>query len=399
MVEPTRRAAPLAIFRPNTPPVAGKLAAGTVLALPAGHVAGDLRFLGVDRRRRVALYELRIANETASPLIGFAYPVEAGIGGSSVSWSTIRVPARTTVAVPVDIPVSPRRLILRVVAEIHGDGVHLTLDADPPRTAAAFRPRRAGLVAAAMLLGILGGGAYALEPRIAALAAPRASASQGTAHQARNAGRAPVKHPKIARSRPRLKFALDADTIEAGRPIVVRYEPATAVGAIKLLDQDGTERASALLGKRGSSIVLAPKVEIAQDFRLVIDARRGSTVDETALPVRIVPTTAPVTVAKKPPAKPRVVALDASPIALASNSYRSGQAILISVARYAPNLEIALMDDRGSELRKVAVRPEDKELSIEAPSVMDDARFVLVATFARGAGQDSVIKPIIVRPR
>ena len=52
-----------------------------------------------------------------------------------------------------------------------------------------------------------------------------------------------------------------------------------------------------------------------------------------------------------------------------------------------------------AELRKVAVRPEDKALSLEAPSVMDDARFVLVATFSRGAGQDSVIKPILVRPR
>jgi len=273
MVEPTRRAAPLAIFRPNTPPVPSRLAAGTVLALPSGHVAGDLRFLAVDRRRRVALYELRIANETASPLIGFAYPVEAGIGGASVSWSSIRVPARTTVAVPVEISISPCRLILRVVAEIHGDGVHLTVDAEPPQQTARFRPRRTGLVAAVLLLGVLGSGAYALEPRIAALAggSNRLAATPAVHTSARVSKKQPLAHAKQS-----LKITLDADTIEAGKPIVVRYQPATAVGTVKLLDQDGTERASALLGKRGSSIVLAPKVDIAQDFRLVIDARRRS---------------------------------------------------------------------------------------------------------------------------
>jgi hypothetical protein len=397
MVEPTRRAAPLAIFRPNTPSVPSKLGAGTVLALPSGQVAGDLRFLAVDRRRRVALYELRIANETAGPLIGFAYPVEAGIGGTGVSWSSVRVPARTTIAVPVEISISPRRLILRVVAEIHGDGVHLTVDAEPPRKTARFQPRRIAL-SAILLLGVLGSGAYALEPRIAALA--RATNRPAATHPALTSARA-TKRPS-AHAKPNLKITLDADTIEAGNPIVVRYQPATAVGTVKLLDQDGTERASALLGKRGSSIVLAPKVDVAQDFRLVVDARRGTNVDETALPVRIVPAAAPV-IAKKPQAKPsekqRGAALDASPIALATDSYRSGQAILISVARHAPNLEIALMDDSGTELRKVAVRPEDNVLRIEAPSVMDDARFVLVATFARGAGQDSVIKPIIVHPR
>ena len=57
------------------------------------------------------------------------------------------------------------------------------------------------------------------------------------------------------------------------------------------------------------------------------------------------------------------------------------------------------MDDKGEELRKVAVRPEDKQLNIEAPSVIDDARFLIVATFNRGAGQESVIQSILVRPR
>jgi hypothetical protein len=393
MVEPIRRAAPLALFRPAKPPAPSKLGAGTVLALPSGHVAGDLRLIGVDRRRSVAIYELRIANETASPLISFAYPVETATGsGGSISWSTLRVPPRTSVALPVEIPLSPRRPFLRVVAEIHGDGVHLTVDADPP-SLSRRNPRTAGLVAAALLLCAFGSGAYALEPRIIALAAP---------HARPNALAAPksLRH-KTLHAKPALKFTLDADAVEGGNPIVVRYQ-AAATGTVKLLDQDGTERASALLGKRGSSIVLAPKVDVAQDFRLVIDARHGADVAETALPVRIVPAASRVAAAaavKPPPVKAVVRASNDAPIALDASNYRAGQPITVSILHYAPNLEVTLMDDKGEELRKVAVRAEDKQLRIEAPSVMDAARFVIVATFARGAGQDSVIQPIIVRPR
>ena len=462
MVEPTRRAAPLAVFRPAKPPAPSQLGAGSVLALPSGHVAGDLRPLGVDARRRVALYELRIANETATPLISFAYPLGPTGPGGTVSWSTVRVPPRTSVAVPVEIPISRRRPLERVVAELHGDGVHLTFDADPPKRS-NNRLRAAGLAAAA-LLGGLCSGAYALErPQIAALAAPErvradqpfqvayaigpaadrvgysvATAdgrvvAQGTLKPQGSAfavtlptsGRstgydlrvtaanrfgqdrrvmhilavAPEpahggKHPK-----PSAAFALEAETVEGGQPIVVDYPRTIGAGTVKLLDQDGTERASALLSKRGSSIVVAPRVEVAQDFRLVIDVPRGATVAESALPVRIVPAAPQPAPPKSPRTKAAANAPEGSPITLGTAKLRSGQPIVVTIRRYAPNLEIALMDDKGEELRKVAVRPEDKQLNIEAPSVTDDARFLIVATFNRGTGQESVIQSILVRPR
>jgi len=464
MVEPTRRAAPLAVFRPAKPPAPSQLGAGSVLALPSGHVAGDLRPLGVDARRRVALYELRIANETATPLISFAYPLGPTGPGGTVSWSTVRVPPGTSVAIPVEIPISRRRPLERVVAELHGEGVHLTLDADPPKRSNAPL-RAAGLAAAALLLGGLCSGAYALErPQVTALAAPeraqtgqafqvayaigsaadRAGYSVATADgrvvaqgtlkpqgsafavtlpaSRRTTGydvrvtaanrfgqdlrlthilavapepaRVDVKHAKRSAA-----FALEAETVEGGQPIVVHYPPAVGTGTLKLLDQDGTERAAALLGKRGSSIVVAPNVEIAQDFRLVMDVPHGATVAESALPVRIVPAAPHQAPPKSPKTKAAANAPGGSPIALGSAKLRSGQAIVVTIRRYAPNLEIALMDDKGEELRKVAVRPEDKQLNIEAPSVIDDARFLIVATFNRGAGQESVIQSILVRPR
>jgi len=471
MVEPTRRAAPLAIFRPAKLPAPSEHGAGSILALPSGHVAGDIRPIGIDNRRRLALYELRIANETPTPLIGFAYPIGSPRRAGPVSWSTVRVPPLSSVAIPVEIALTRRSQLQRVVAELHGDGVHLTLDAEPLRDKTPRAFGKAGLAVAALLLCGLGSGAYSLErPRVAALAAPeqivagqsfqvayalapgadrarysvtsadghivsqgaletqgsafavslpttkqsagydlRVTASNwfGEATRATHVVAIAPKPPVVARVLPR-NVSLDADTVEGGSPIVVRYPKALGSGTVKLLDQDGTELASALLGKRGSSIILAPRVDVPADFRLVVDARRGAALAEIALPVRILPaqvhTVARAAAAAQPaaqaiPSQPIANAPEGSPIAVAATRFRSGQAIVMTVRHYAPGLEITLMDEQGEELQKVAVRPEDKQLQVEAPSVTDEARFLIVATFARGAGQDSVIQAISVRPR
>jgi len=470
MVEPTRRAAPLAIFRPAKLPAPSELGAGSVLALPSGHVAGDIRPIGIDNRRRLALYELRIANETPTPLIGFAYPIGSPRRGGPVSWSTVRVPPLSSVAIPVEIALTRRGQLQRVVAELHGDGVHLTLDADQPRDKAPRALGKAGLVVAALLLCGLGSGAYGLErPRVAALAAPKqvnagqsfqvayalapgvdrarysvtsadghivaqgalepqgsafavslptakqsagydlhVSASNwfGEATRATHVVALAPKPPQVVRVLPR-SFSLDADTVEGGSPIVVRYPKALGSGTVKLIDQDGTELASALLAKRGSSIILAPRVDVPADFRLIVDARRGAALAEIALPVRILPATAHALAraavaqpaAQATPSQQIANAPEGSPIAVAATRFRSGQAIVMTVRHYAPGLEITLMDEQGEELQKVAVRPEDKQLQVEAPAVTDEARFLIVATFARGAGQDSVIQAISVRPR
>ncbi len=144
---------------------------GSLLALPSGSIAGDLRAIELDEASRLVTYELLIANDTAAPLAAFTYAAGTSQNGM-VSWSTITVPAFTAIAVTIDVPLPRSGAAQRVVVELHAEDAHLTLDAKPPE-----RPRRiprallasAGAAAAA-LLGFL---AYTLNvPRVLAVATP-----------------------------------------------------------------------------------------------------------------------------------------------------------------------------------------------------------------------------------
>jgi len=471
MLQLSRRPAPLAVVEPAKPRLPSIVAAGSQLALPSGEITGKLRPMSVDARRRVAIYELLIANETTGPVASFAYAVGPRRAGGTISWNTITVPPRTTVAVPVEIPFTRRSRPQRVIAELHAAGAQLTLDSDPPRSFGRRSVRQAGFGIAAVLLAGLGLAGYVFErPQVAALAAPaRVPAGQSfqvayalgpNADRAEYALETPdgrrLRHgaldprgnaftvtlpagsaggydvrviavnllgvsqrsthvlalaPAVAKPGSDA-VALAEDVVEGGSPIVVRYSAAVTSGNVKLLDQDGTERASALIGKRGSSILIAPRVDVAQDFRVVVDARRGIVVTETLLPVRITrgsqPATAPLaTLAMAnltpaaPPAPRRVpdAAPAGSPIALSKTQFAAGDAIAVTIERYLPQLQVAILSDTGEEIARVDVKPEEKQLVLAAPSVTTSARFLVVASFARGAGQESVITSIFVRAK
>src|SRR5580698_1180536 len=71
---------------------------GSLLAMPSGCIASDLRPLGVDEKRRVASYELLLSNETVSPVATYAY-VDGRAGGAMQSWSAMTVPPFSAIAV------------------------------------------------------------------------------------------------------------------------------------------------------------------------------------------------------------------------------------------------------------------------------------------------------------
>jgi len=470
MLQLSRRAAPLAVVEPAKPGPLSVVAAGSQLALPSGQLTGQLRPLSIDGRRRIAVYELLIANETGGPVASFAYAVEPPRAGGTISWNTITVPPRTTVAIPVEIPFARRGRPQRVIAELHAAGAHLTLDAGPPRSYGHGAARRAGLGIAGVLLAGLGLAGYAFErPQVAALGAParvRAGQSFQVAYalgpnverasyaletsDGRRLGQGTLDPrggvftvnlpsgsgggydvrviagnrlgvsqrsthvlaltPAIAPLPAAGKGAvmLAEDTVAGGDPIVVRYPAGITKGDVKLLDQDGTERASALIGKRGSSILIAPRVEVAQDFRVVVDARRGFIVSETLLPVRITPGSDPASAlpsgpklaaSKQAPSAPHgaPAAPAGSPIALSKTLFRNGEPIVVSVARHLPQLQVVLMSDRGEELQRVDVDPSEKQLVLAPPALTEAAHYLVVASYARGAGQESVISSIFIR--
>ncbi|MBC5811690.1 MAG: hypothetical protein GIW95_12675 [Candidatus Eremiobacteraeota bacterium] len=461
MLDLSERMLPPALAGPsgNLPATLG---AGSTFALASGSIAGHMRAVGLDRRRKVATYELLVANETHAQLHGIAYERGRSRSDRSLTWCSITVPARTSVAVPIEIPFEKNLPPRSVVADLYAGGAHLTIDAEPLEIPSG-RARTFAFAAAATAVCSLLAGGYAFErPQVAALAAPSKAATGtpievayalgGNVESARYTIATPqgreirsgsldphgssfsVALPRsggydvrvVAKNRlgsalrsthvvafapsretpPAAAFALAAGVVDGGSPIELRYSAAVGAGVAKLLDQDGTERGQALLSARGSSIVIAPLVERNQDFRLSVVAHNGERVTETQLPVRVRhvdrharpqpgSSLPPVTIAAQPP-QPRGANTDI--VALARDSVRSGEPILVNITRFVPHLRVALINESGEEITAADVSPLENQMSFAAPAVSEPTHLSIVATFARGNTQESIIRPLLIRP-
>jgi hypothetical protein len=195
---------------------------------------------------------------------------------------------------------------------------------------------------------------------------------------------------------------LQQDTVQGGAPIVVRYITDAKTGTVKLLDQDGTERGSALLSERGSSILIAPQVDSQEDFRVVVVARRGDGRSEAQVPVRVVRndiTASGSAGVPDPAGAPAPGGVAGDPVALASKTFISGEGIVVSIVHHQPNLRVVLLDDSGQEIQNVDVAPDDDRVVLEAPRTTTDTRYTIVATYGPGTSEESVIHSVVVRAR
>jgi len=225
--------------------------------------------------------------------------------------------------------------------------------------------------------------------------------------QARPSRPAPAVRPQQAVAPVRLgSLTLQREIVHGGESIVVTY-PATAnAGVVRLIDGLGTVRAEALLSHRGESILVAPHVEADQDFRIVATVERGRGRDEVTAPVTILHApprrgvTGPASVALAAPGTPDMPAADGAtgvaPIAVDPVQLR-GRGIVVRIDRYERKLHVALMGTSTEEIVGANVGPSDRMVVLTPPSEIAQARYEIVATYATGLGQETLIRPITFR--
>jgi len=236
-------------------------------------------------------------------------------------------------------------------------------------------------------------------------------------------------------------LSLASDTVESGQPIVVSYRSTGASGTVRLIDQYGTVRGEALLSARGRSTLVAPYVDADQDLRVVVSAVRGDERAASAIPVTVkhvapetqtaqVPPPAVPAVAKAnvappadqssadspedaaaaPAAQPHdtdtsapviddraqpVVVVPGPPISVDAHQV-AGQPVRVSVLHHDAGLHLSMMAPGGAELVSENVAPGVSSVLLEAPTglVNGGKGYSIVATFSRGVGQETVIRPI-----
>jgi hypothetical protein len=229
-------------------------------------------------------------------------------------------------------------------------------------------------------------------------------------------------------------LALDAETVHGGDPIAVSYKTPAQAGYVRLIDEIGTVRAEALLSPHGRSILQAPYVDADQDLRVVVDAQRGTSRAESEVPVRIlhadpnfvaqmtakgttiVPGISGNQSAADPsdPNDPSSANVPTVPVAAADpdttgsapvsdsggvisvpKHQRLGVPIVVRIAHMEAGLRIAVMGEMGDEIEAVDIA-SDTDRTILPAITGKPQNLSVVATYAKGFGQETFIQPITV---
>jgi hypothetical protein len=459
--------APLALL-PSTPVPAlqqTRFGPGVIVSLPSGSVAGDLRAVSRDDSRRRTTYELVVTNETVAPIAAYTYAL-GQTPDAGANWRTVTVPPFTSIAVTIEVPFPPRGVEQRVVAELHADEAHWTIDAHGPRTFERAPAPAKAVLAGALVLAALAAGAYAaFGPKVTALAAPStvpggndfqvAYATSGADHLRWRVDNADgvelhggdLREPRgaIALQLPVVSQAegfdvrLDAagplgsgtrtvhvvavpdtaklaaepirisslvvasQSVVSGKPILITYRTNVKSGTVSLLDQSDNVRASVRLDGSGTTSLPAPRVAEDQTFRVVLDAQRNGTHAQSSVGVTVkgagaalaaLPAVAPVSTLEG--AGPD--AAGSASISLRKQRYRSGDVVPVDILGSFSNVHVAIANAGGVELSSKDVLPGERTAVLLVPDVPATTKLLVVATFGRGVGQETVVRSIVIRP-
>lgn len=334
---------------------------GSLLALPSGSIASDLRAIALDERTRIATYELLVANETISPVATFAYAIGATPGGM-MSWSTITVPSFASIAVTIDVPLPPRGKEQRVVVELHAEDAHLTLDANAPQSRKRIGPLGIAALAAAGII-VLGTSLYnANKPRVVALAAP--------------------------------------STVVAGKPFAVAYVLSGGGNASYVVETtDGLQVRRGNLDRARTAMILdVPPSRSSQGFDLRITAAGGLGNDTRIAHFTAVatpPTARQVTIIQRIAAPPPAPGALPS-ISLSSDTVVSGAPIGVTYPVAGASGTVTLFD-QSNGMRAQTLLDRNGHATLVAPAVAQDQPFRVVVQAQSGNSNIESAAALIVK--
>ncbi len=402
-------------FLASTPAATLPRRGGSVLALPSGDVAAQLRCIGATRLR--ASYELTIVNDSAETVAAYTHaPPEPA--GARV-WQGALVPAYSSVTVCVDVAKARHAGSEPVVAELRAAGTRLTIGAPPRREAP---PAGAGhfartLAVAALVIATLGLGVAHGNIIDGAIGSP----SPATARHPKNLLAAPPRRARAATPRrlvatrpavPPLRVAdlVVPGSVRSGQSVRIDYQTVGTDGTVALVDESGRTVARTVLDPRGSSVLLAPSVDAAQDFVVVVAARRDGERAQAVAPLFVrpaerrpqpqvrasaAPSPPPATIAARAPEDEVVDAAVVSAPIVVAGVQSVGRPIVVRVLAHPRDLHLSLFAAGGTPLAERDV-PSDAG-SVVFPALAKARDLSLITTYAHGPGEESTISPIRVR--
>ncbi|MBD5657039.1 MAG: hypothetical protein IAI50_17960, partial [Candidatus Eremiobacteraeota bacterium] len=75
----------------------------------------------------------------------------------------------------------------------------------------------------------------------------------------------------------------------------------------------------------------------------------------------------------------------------------AGSPIVVQILRHEPALHLSLVDATGAELAAIDVPPDATSVTLATKSATSSAQVSVIASYAKGFAQESVIRAVTVR--
>ena len=98
-----------------------------------------------------------------------------------------------------------------------------------------------------------------------------------------------------------------------------------------------------------------------------------------------------------PPADAPIPAADGRGIIAVNPLQHVGAPIIVRIQGYEAGMRVAVMGDSGEEIEGVDVTPSDASVALPPLSGIQPHHLSVVATYAKGFGQDTYLQPITLR--
>jgi hypothetical protein len=436
-----------------------QIGARAALQTAAGGVAAIFTLDGYDKRLRVASYGLRVANNSDATLTCRIWVVSAE-GDATLRYPLLfEVAPYTVKSTDVPLHLDKRASFERAIAEVIGEGVYCMVEAAAPVTRMRVRlyPALAAAAFAVWVVAVAASAFAASFPRISAFAAPPMAltgttveaeyATSGTGQLSysvaapdgrriqggsltENSGAIPIAIPAslqpgaytlqlamqgtfsrakeirvlntvppkvIDRSGAQITdISVDPIVARPGETVAVTYNAAGADGYLRLLGTDGTVWSQKPYSQSGHTTFTVPAVPSAREMRVLLHVIKGRSAAESS---------AGLVVALAKASTSQVDALGSSSSAdtngtfsLATKSVKSGGSVHVAILSPRNGMRISLTDTQSREVTGVDVGSDASTITLRAPTVTMATRFIVVASFTDGFGQESIVQPITVRP-
>lgn len=372
-----------------------------VVAASDGSIAGDLKIISTTKDGELATCELRIANETSTPLLYQLAIVQDG-KSSPLSLTPLTLPPGSALATTINVRRLDGAAPQRLVGTLQAAHASLTVEAPLPwRSQRAFTLRPWKIVAMLFAIaGMLEIAAFAYRP------------IRDVPHTAAVVARMPQQRHRLVRVvHPArvVTLSLDSQKVAAGGLVTAHYEAIGESGTVRLVDGTGTIWSQVPMRSDGLARLKAPDVPTDQAMRVVLTVNHAGTtatsnvgvivaaspsLDGTVSGVAPQQETAPThSVTAGPLRDPEGI------MSVSKGRFAGGATIPVRILRQEDHLRIALQYADGSEISAVNVSPGSRSISLVAPDTGTVQTYTILASYLRGVSEQISVIPITLYPR